>query len=277
MPFDGNGPADVNNIGYLTAWDGAFIAALDKRSGKEKWRGKRGLSRQAHVTPMIVEVNGRPQLISGAGDVVQGFDPNSGQRLWTIRSPGEGVVPSIVYGQGLVFTSSGYGSPAIRAVRPDGSGEATAAHIAWESRANVPLLTVISLCRRSAVLRQGIGSRHLPRCQDGQDRLERAPGRQVWGLSRAGGRPAVLPGGKRRDHRAGRRPGVQAVGEESPRRPVQRIAGNLRRANLHPLAKFLVLRSQGPRHRNGAIGCICNQGYILQGDAPWRCASDWLE
>lgn len=110
MPFDGNGPADIDNIGYRIAWDGAFVVALDKRTGQEKWRAKRGLSRQSHVTPMIIEVNGRPQLVSGAGDVVQGFDPDNGQRLWTIRSPGEGVVPSIVYGQGLVFTSSGYGA-----------------------------------------------------------------------------------------------------------------------------------------------------------------------
>jgi outer membrane protein assembly factor BamB len=140
MPFDGNGPADIDNIGFRTAWDGAFIVALDKRTGQEKWRGKRGLSRQAHVTPMVIEVNGKPQLISGAGDVVQGFDPDSGQRLWTIRSPGEGVVPSIVCAPGLVFTSSGYGSPAIRAIRPDGHGDVTATHIAWESRANVPLV-----------------------------------------------------------------------------------------------------------------------------------------
>ena len=140
IPLDGNGPTDINNIGYRTAWDGAFIVALDKRTGQEKWRAKRGLSRQAHVTPMVIEVNGKPQLVSGAGDVVQGFDPDSGRRLWTIESPGEGVVPSIVCGQGLVFTSSGYGSPTIRAVRLDGHDDVTATHIAWESRANVPLV-----------------------------------------------------------------------------------------------------------------------------------------
>jgi len=139
MPFDGNGPADIDNIGFRIAWDGAFIVALDKRTGEERWRGKRGLSRQAHVTPMVIEVNGKPQLVSGAGDVVQGFDPDSGQRLWSVRSLGEGVVPSVVSGQGLVFTSSGYGSPTIRAIRPDGN-DRSAAHVAWESRANVPLV-----------------------------------------------------------------------------------------------------------------------------------------
>jgi len=30
MPFDGSGAADINNIGYLTAWDGAFLVALDR-------------------------------------------------------------------------------------------------------------------------------------------------------------------------------------------------------------------------------------------------------
>jgi len=140
MPFDGNGPADVDNIGFRTAWDGAFLVALNKRSGQPTWRATRGLSRQAHVTPLIIDVSGRLQLISGAGDVVQGFEPDSGQRIWTVRSLGEGVVPSIVFGNGLVFTSSGYGAPAIRAIRPGGQGEATAAYIAWESRDNVPLV-----------------------------------------------------------------------------------------------------------------------------------------
>jgi len=140
MPFDGNGAADVNNIGYRTAWDGAFIAALDKHTGQEKWRAKRGLSRQAHVTPLIADVQGSPQLISAAGDVVQGFDPDSGERLWSTQSPGEGVVPSIVCGQGLVFSSSGYGTPALRAIRPAARGDAAAAHLAWDSRASVPLM-----------------------------------------------------------------------------------------------------------------------------------------
>lgn len=140
MPFDGNGPADVNNIGFRIAWDGAFIIALDKRTGREKWRAKRGLSRQAHVTPLIIEVNGRPQLVSGAGDVVQGFDPETGAQIWTARSVGEGVVPSLIFGQGLVFSSSGYGAPTIRAIRPDGRGDVSATHLAWECRDNVPLI-----------------------------------------------------------------------------------------------------------------------------------------
>ena len=186
MPFDGNGPADINNIGYLTAWDGAFVVALDKRTGQEKWRAKRGLSRQAHVTPMVIEVNGKPQLVSGAGDVVQGFDPESGERLWTIRSLGEGVVPSIVYGQGLVFTSSGYGSPAIRAIRPGWSRQsdrdANCLGVACQCASHA----VVSLCRWLAVLHQGIWSRYMPRCQDGAHRLERALGRQVRSLAGAG-------------------------------------------------------------------------------------------
>ncbi len=181
MPFDGNGPADVNNIGYLTAWDGAFIAALDKRSGQEKWRGKRGLSRQAHVTPMVIEVNGRPQLISGAGDVVQGFDPDTGRRLWTVPSHGEGVVPSIVYGQGLIFTSSGYGSPTVRVIRAD--ERAAAQRIAWESTANVPLTPSFLYASGLLFLIKESG---VATC------LEAATGQIVW-KERLGGRYGASP------------------------------------------------------------------------------------
>ncbi len=183
MPFDGNGPADVDNIGFRTAWDGAFIVALDKRSGQETWRAARGLSRQAHVTPLVMDVSGRPQLISGAGDVVQGFDPDSGQRIWTVRSLGEGVVPSIVFGNGLVFTSSGYGAPAIRVIRPDGHGEVTATHIAWESRDNVPLVPsfVFADGLLFCVKESGVAT-----CFDAQT------GRVVW-QQRLGGRHGASP------------------------------------------------------------------------------------
>ncbi len=140
MPCDGNDPANSNR-GWKQPWDGAFIEAFDVKSGEEKWRAKRGLSRHAHVTPMVIDVAGRPMLVSAAGDVVQGFDLDKGDLLWTVKSQGEGVVPSIVYGNGLVYTASGYEAPTIRAVRPDGHGDVTATHVAWESTKNVPMMS----------------------------------------------------------------------------------------------------------------------------------------
>ncbi len=138
MPFDGNDEKDPK-LGFKQAWNGAFVAAFDKQTGKDRC-ARRGLSRQGHVTPMVIEVAGKSLLISAGGDVVQAFNADTGDLVWTVKSKGEGVVPSIVHGQGLVFTASGYEAPTMRAIKPDGKGDVTATHIAWESRDNVSMM-----------------------------------------------------------------------------------------------------------------------------------------
>jgi len=112
-------------IGWKVPWDGAALWALDKKTGKLVWEGKRKASRLAHVTPNLMEVDGKMQLVSGAGDVVQGFNPDTGERLWSVYSKGEGVVPSIVIGGGLAYSISGFEATTIRAVAPGGK-------IVWE-------------------------------------------------------------------------------------------------------------------------------------------------
>lgn len=138
MAFDWSSPGPDKKIGWQVPWDKSFILALDKTTGRKRWEGKRGRSRIAHVVPLIVSVDGDDQLVSGAGDVIQGFDLKTGERLWTVSSPGEGVVPSIVSGDGLVFATSGFGEPAIRAVRPEGRGDVTETHLVWKSEDDVP-------------------------------------------------------------------------------------------------------------------------------------------
>jgi len=140
-PFDGSNDGEDKGIGWHTPWDKAFIVALDKRTGQLRWRASRGASRLAHPTPVVWRRGPGAQLISNAGDVVQGFDLKTGERLWSVHSQGEGVVPSPVLGEDMVFTASGFGKPTIRAVRLGGKGDATATHIAWELPKNVPMMS----------------------------------------------------------------------------------------------------------------------------------------
>ena len=137
-PFDGSSDGPDKTLGWQKPWDKAAILAIDKNTGKTRWRATRGSSRIAHVTPQIVRVNGSDQLVSGAGDVVQGFDLKAGQRIWTAKSPGEGVVPSIVAGDGMIFAASGFGDSAIRAIRTDGAGDVTDTHVIWQTSEDVP-------------------------------------------------------------------------------------------------------------------------------------------
>jgi outer membrane protein assembly factor BamB len=149
MPYDGSmrvaqpgvypHNSDEERTGWQIAWDQAFVVALDARSGRRVWTAKRGSSKIAHVTPNILRDGDTVQLISSAGDCIQGFDPKTGALLWNVFSLGEGATPSPVMGDGLIFTASGFGAPALRTVRSGGRGDVTATHIAWEQPKGVPM------------------------------------------------------------------------------------------------------------------------------------------
>ncbi len=115
----------AEKIGWKVPWEGAALWALEKETGELVWEGKRGPSRLAHVTPNLMQVDGKMQLVSAAGDVIQGFNPDTGERLWSVYAQGEGVVPSIVIGGGLAYSISGFEATAIRAVAPGGA-------VTWE-------------------------------------------------------------------------------------------------------------------------------------------------
>ena len=137
----GNYPqvSDTERTGWQIPWDKSFIAALDTKTGKRVWTGKRGLSRIAHVTSFVAQVDGGDQLISGAGDRLGGFDLKTGALLWSIYAQGEGVTPSPVLGDGVVFASSGFEKTTLRAVKLGGAkGDVTETHIAWEQKKGCP-------------------------------------------------------------------------------------------------------------------------------------------
>jgi len=148
MPYDGSNRvskggdwpnnSDEERLGWQIPWDKAIIVALDVRTGKRVWTGKRGRSRIAHVTPNISSAGGSAQLISCAGDAIQGFNPKSGELIWTVYSQGEGVTPSFAMGDELIFTSSGFEKTTLRTVRTGGKGDVTATHVAWEQRKGAP-------------------------------------------------------------------------------------------------------------------------------------------
>jgi outer membrane protein assembly factor BamB len=140
VPFDASSRGEDELLGFQKPWDQSFIVALNKNTGALEWRASRGLSRIGHVTPNLVHEGEREVLVSGAGDVIQGFDLETGERLWTARSQGEGVVPSVVVGDGMVYTASGFEKPTVRAVRIGGRDDVTETHIAWEQTRSVPMM-----------------------------------------------------------------------------------------------------------------------------------------
>jgi outer membrane protein assembly factor BamB len=147
MPYDGSSSrfestekvTDAERIGWQTPWDKSIIAALDAKTGKRVWTAKRGMSRIAHVSPLILEIDGAKQLVSGAGDRVQGFNLKTGEQIWSLYAQGEGVTPSPVSGEGLLFASSGFEKTTFRAFKlANLKGDVTETHIAWEQKKGCP-------------------------------------------------------------------------------------------------------------------------------------------
>ncbi len=136
---DGSSEGPDKSLGWQTPWDQARVLALDARTGKERWQGRRGLSRISHGTLAIWEHDGQAEVVSEAGDVLQGFSAATGERLWSCAVIGEGKVPSTVLGDGLVFTAGGWGGrDSIKAFRLGGQGDLKETTLVWEQKKGMP-------------------------------------------------------------------------------------------------------------------------------------------
>ena len=145
-PVHGNGgsPVLVENL-LIFSRDGgkqALVTALDQKSGKVVWE----TSRDAEVkrtfsfcTPLVfTDESGRRQLVIPGSNVVQSLDPATGEELWRLRYDGYSVIPKPIRQAGLVFICTGYNTPSILAVDPNGNGDVTDSHLKWQSKTNIP-------------------------------------------------------------------------------------------------------------------------------------------
>lgn len=121
--------------------DAAFVVALDKRTGKVRWKRDRRLpADQAYSTPLVIRVGERDEVVSVGAYRATAYEPESGKEIWRVGyADGFSNVPRPVYGHGLIYIATGFHQPSLIAVRPDGSGDVTRTHVAWTLRRAAPL------------------------------------------------------------------------------------------------------------------------------------------
>jgi outer membrane protein assembly factor BamB len=116
-----------------------YVAALDKLTGKTRWKKFRE-GAQAYTTPLVVRLPAGDQLISPGAFRAIAYEPRTGKELWQVRyGDGFSNVPRPVYGDGLVYICTGFHQPQLLAVRLDGRGDVTKSHVAWTLKRGVPL------------------------------------------------------------------------------------------------------------------------------------------
>jgi outer membrane protein assembly factor BamB len=118
----------------------SFLIALDQQDGKTLWRINRTNKGISYSAPLIREVAGRDQMIQCGDRCVASFDPDTGQQFWKVDGPSEEFVATPVYSEraGLIFVSSSWPKRFLLAIRPDGKGNVTQTHIAWQDTKGAP-------------------------------------------------------------------------------------------------------------------------------------------
>lgn len=118
-----------------------FVLALDAKTGKQAWRVRRDTQARKNFsfsTPLLIEVDGKQQLVLPGSDAVFAYEPTTGEAIWKVDYPGGySVVPRPVFGGGLVYVSSGFDQARLFAIRPTGKGNVTGTHVAWKETRSV--------------------------------------------------------------------------------------------------------------------------------------------
>ena len=138
---EGSSPALYKDT-LIVNWDHegqSFIVALDKRTGKERWRVERD-EVTSWASPIIIEHEGKPQVIVSGTSRVRGYDLANGKVLWECGGLSSNIVASPVSADGMVFAGSSYDKRALLANRLDGAaGDITTTdRVAWRRIRGTP-------------------------------------------------------------------------------------------------------------------------------------------
>lgn len=185
----GSSPVLFNELLILTmdGIDVQYLVALDKRTGKTLWKTDRtanwndleadgrpragGDFRKAYNTPLIVDVNGRKQMLSVGSKAAFSYDPQTGKEIWKVNHPAYSGASRALFGLGMAFLSTGNGKGEMLAVKTDGAGDVTATHIVWRVSRGFPRMPSPVLVNDLIFMVSDSG---IASC------LEAATGRELW-------------------------------------------------------------------------------------------------
>ncbi len=108
----------------------AYLLALDKRTGQQRWKVEQKGERVSHSTPVAAPGPDGDELIVNSSARIEAYDPLTGALLWYAGSERQTPIPSAVFADGLIYLSRGYRNSDVLAIRPGGRGDVTAA-VRW--------------------------------------------------------------------------------------------------------------------------------------------------
>ncbi|MCX6237013.1 MAG: PQQ-like beta-propeller repeat protein [Bacteroidia bacterium] len=138
---EGSSPA-LGKDKVFIQWDHqgkSFLYALNKKTGEDVWKKERD-EITSWATPVVVEINGKTQVITSATNKVRSYDSESGEIIWECTGMTRNVIPSPVYADGIVYLMSGFRGTALKAIDlAKAKGDVTGSPaILWEYNQDTP-------------------------------------------------------------------------------------------------------------------------------------------
>jgi outer membrane protein assembly factor BamB len=134
--------------------DAQFVVALDKKTGKTVWRTERSVDfkdldkegkpigegdfRKAFSTPEVLQLDGKPVLVSSGAKAHYGYEPATGKELWRFEDPEHhSAATRPIAGFGMIFIPAGFSQGQVLAIK-QGSGVLDESHCAWRLKKAAP-------------------------------------------------------------------------------------------------------------------------------------------
>jgi outer membrane protein assembly factor BamB len=119
----------------------SYILAVDKKTGKDKWKADRGKGRQSYTTPFVVQASSGPELVVNSSERVDAYDPRTGTFLWHVGGSNQFPIPAPTFSNGVIYMTRGYRSGPYMAVKPGGRGDVSASHVVWQVATGAPYIS----------------------------------------------------------------------------------------------------------------------------------------
>jgi outer membrane protein assembly factor BamB len=141
---------------HYDGFDVQYLVALSAETGETIWKRDReieygtldGDQMKAYSTPLLITVDGQPQLISSTSKAAIAYNPQDGNEIWRVVYNEFSATAQPLFDGETVYISTGFGKAHLLAIDPTGKGDVTDTHVLWDAP-------------------KGIGSKPTPLLHDG--------------------------------------------------------------------------------------------------------------
>lgn len=126
----------------IVPWDHegpSALYALNKKTGETIWKTERSDEPTNWSTPLIVEHNGKQQVVMNGQTYARGYDLETGNELWRCSGQTQRPCASAVADNGVAFVTSGFRGYYIGAFKLDGRGDLqNTENVVWSKQQDTP-------------------------------------------------------------------------------------------------------------------------------------------